>query len=240
VKKPFLTADWRLLAMFNFRVAPEVLRPYQPSGTVLDSFEGETWMSLVGFRFQRSRVIGVPLLGHQDFPEINLRFYVRSASGDHRGVVFIREIVPRPLIAFAARALFNEPYVTRHMACESGADPGSNPGRIQYSWRHRNRRNEIGVTARGTAVPIADGSHEEFIAMQHWGFTKQRDGQTIEYAVEHQRWSAWGVSDVTFDMDARAEYGDVLAAAMRKLPDSVLLLDGSSVHVGFPRRLAGS
>lgn len=239
MKNPFLTADWRLLAMLNFRVAPDVLRPYLPRDTVLDTFDGETWMSLVGFRFLNSRVIGVPLWGHQDFPEFNLRFYVRPTSDNRRGVVFIREIVPRPLVGFAAHTLFNEPYVTREMSYEPTAVAGSNPGRVSYGWRHRDRWNRISVTAEGAATPLIEGSHEEFIAMQHWGFTRQRDGLTIEYAVEHRRWSVWSVTDVTFDVDAEEEYGDVLGTAMRNSPDSVFLLDGSPVQVGFPKKLPG-
>ena len=226
--------------MLNFRVAPEVLTPYVPRGTVLNFSHGEAWMSLVGFRFLSSRVMGVPLLGHQDFPEVNLRFYVRPATDDRRGVVFIREIVPRPVIGFAAHTLFNEPYVTRRMDFEPRGVASSNPGRVAYGWWHRNRWNRIGVSTLGEPSPLVEGTHEEFIAMQQWGFTRQRDGFTIEYAVAHRRWSVWRVTDVTFDVDVEPEYGRVLAAAIHKEPDSAFLVDGSTVEVGFPKKLVGS
>src|SRR6186997_297859 len=94
----FLSAEWRDLLILTFRVEPDVLAPYIPAGTSLDPFEGETLVSLVGFRFLDTRVRGVPIPGHRNFDEINLRFYVKRPMPDgtvRRGVTFIREIVPR-------------------------------------------------------------------------------------------------------------------------------------------------
>ena len=107
---PFLTAEWRSLAMLNYVVDPALLAPMVPRGTELDSFDGRTYMSLVGFRFERTRVRGIWIPLHSDFDEVNLRFYVRRrVSGEiRRGVVFIREVVPRWAIAAVARAVYGE------------------------------------------------------------------------------------------------------------------------------------
>jgi uncharacterized protein YqjF (DUF2071 family) len=97
----FLTAEWRNLAMLNYEVDQSLLLPFVPSGTTLDQWEGKTYVSLVGFRFLKTRVLGLPVPFHTNFDEVNLRFYVRRRiAGDvRRGVVFIREIVPRWAIA---------------------------------------------------------------------------------------------------------------------------------------------
>ena len=51
---------------------------------------------------------------------MNLRFYVRRKSPDgwRRGVVFIRELVPRPAIALIARAFYGENYIAVPMKHE--------------------------------------------------------------------------------------------------------------------------
>src|SRR5438105_3314941 len=111
--KPFLTANWRYLAMLNFAADPKILRPLVPSNTELDFYKGQTFFSVVGFLFLDTRVVGLPIPLHRDFEEVNLRFYVRRKSGDEwrRGVVFVRELVPRRAIALVARLFYGEPYL---------------------------------------------------------------------------------------------------------------------------------
>jgi uncharacterized protein YqjF (DUF2071 family) len=57
----FLTAEWRDIAMLNYEVPPELLHPYVPHGTELDLLDGKALVSVVGFRFMRTRVLGVPV-----------------------------------------------------------------------------------------------------------------------------------------------------------------------------------
>jgi hypothetical protein len=59
--RPFLTAAWRDLAMINFAVDPTVLRPLLPPGTELDRWQGVTLVSLVGFHFDATRVLGLEI-----------------------------------------------------------------------------------------------------------------------------------------------------------------------------------
>lgn len=238
--RPFLTAEWRYLVMLNFRVAPQLLAPLVPRGTMLDTWRGDTWLSLVGFRFLGTRVYGVRIPGHRDFPEINLRFYVRPISGARRAVVFVREVVPRRLIAVTARRLYNEPYVTRPMRIEAPQELSESPGQVAYAWSHGSRWNRFGVTAVGPPALIRDGSAEEFFAEHYWGYTRQRDGSTVAYAVTHPRWRVWATRDIEWDIDLLGEYGAALAEAMREGPASAFLAEGSAVQVGRPSRLAGT
>ncbi len=232
---PFLTAEWRSVVMLNFRVPPNVLAPFVPRGTELDPWRGEHWVSLVGFRFLDTRVLGAAVPGHRHFPEVNLRFYVRPIGDDRRAVVFLKEIVPRRAVATLARALYNEPYAVRPMRVEAPEVPTEAPGRVSYAWRHEGRWNRFGVTAAGTPAPIVTGSDEEFFAEHYWGYTRQRDGSTIEYAVEHPRWRVWNAVNVEFDVDAVAEYGPAFGKALTASPASVFIAEGSPVEVGRPR-----
>ncbi|MCX6896122.1 MAG: DUF2071 domain-containing protein [Verrucomicrobia bacterium] len=229
----FLTAEWRMLAMLNFEIAPALLAPFVPAGTELDSWNGKTFVSLVGFRFLKTCVLGVPIPFHRNFDEVNLRFYVRRKAdeGWRRGVVFIKEIVPRAAIAFVARNFYNEPYIALPMTHR--LDSGS----AKYSWRFNGRSNSMKVVTRGAARPLREGSEAEFITEHFWGYTAQRDGATLEYRVEHPRWRVWEDCEAKLDCDVAGLYGWQFVAAMSAKPASAFLAEGSAVSVSKGARL---
>ena len=135
----FLTADWRDLALLNYECDPELLAPYVPAGTEIDLWEGRCYVSVVGLRFLKTRLLGVPIPFHRDFPEVNLRFYVRrEVDGElRRGVVFIKEIVPLHAVTWVARGIYNENYVTLPMREEIAADS------FLYEWRSKGTWNRL-------------------------------------------------------------------------------------------------
>lgn len=230
----FLTAEWRSLVMFNYTIDRTVLQPWLPRGVELDLWQGEAVASMVGFRFLDCRAWGFALPGHRDFDEVNLRFYVRrEVDGEvRRGVVFVREIVPRALIAITARLLYNERYVAlpmRHAIVES---------RLEYAWRHRGRWQCLRAQTRGEAMPMAAGSEEEFIFEHYWGYSRQRDGGTLEYQVEHPRWQVWPAEAAALDCEVAALYGSEFVAALSAAPRSAFVADGSAVRVRRGVRIA--
>ena len=137
----FLTAEWRWLVMLNFRIEPQSLQQHTPSGTEIDDWGGTTYVSLVAFSFLNTKVKGLAIPFHVDFEEINLRFYVRSrgAEGWRRGVVFVREVVPRRAIASVARWLYNENYQACPTRSTVTVPLGDTSGSAEYGWRHRDR-----------------------------------------------------------------------------------------------------
>ena len=104
----FLNAAWRKLAFANYPVPPEVLSSYLPAGTELDTWMGHPYVSLIGFVFQDVRLLGLRVPFHVNFEEVNLRFYVRrKVDGSwRRGVVFVKEIVPKRAITLVANTLY--------------------------------------------------------------------------------------------------------------------------------------
>ncbi len=230
---PFLSAEWRHLLMINFEINPEVLKPFVPRGTELELWNGRTYVSVVGFRFLNTRVLGVPIPFHRDFDEINLRFYVQrhAQDGCRRGVVFIKEIVPRWMISCVAHAAYNENYVTRRMRSQLVPPKPERSGRVCYEWKHCGRWNRLaGVIAGEPAFTGAD-SEETFITQHYWGYTPQRDGGTIEYEVEHSPWRVWQTTDVEFDIDPAGEYGDLFVGTLKRQPSSVFVAEGSGIVV---------
>ena len=103
--------------MANYIVDPAVLTPYLPNKTELDLFNGNAYVSLVGFMFTNSRILGFKIPFHVNFEEVNLRFYVRYNDNGiwKRGTVFIKEIVPKPAISFIANTVYHEKYDTKRM-----------------------------------------------------------------------------------------------------------------------------
>lgn len=231
----FLTAEWRHLAMLNYEVDPEVLFPLVPTGTELDIWEGRTYVSVVGFLFLRARLLGIPIPFHRDFEEVNLRFYVRriGEGGVRRGVVFVKEIVPKWAIAAVARWVYGEKYValpmTHRVELDGGASDAS--GHVAYSWRLDGRWQGMSVETEGPLRPLQDGSLEEFITEHYWGYTAQRGGETLEYGVEHPRWTVRRGSEARLEADVAALYGPAFAPFLGGRPHSALVAEGSPIVV---------
>lgn len=234
----FLTAEWRHLAMLNFEVDSSVLMPLLPKGTDLDERRGRHFVSLVGFLFLDTHILGVPAFFHRDFEEVNLRFYVkRSVGGEiRRAVVFIREMVPLPLVAGAARLTYNEPYRTvpmQHAIVETAGDLQS----VEYRFGGPHDECRLALHVDAGPHPIVPGSDEEFFSERAWGYTRQRDGGTIEYRVNHARWNAWSNAGCEVDGPLGEFYDEPFASILSGAPASAFIADGSAVAVHMPERI---
>lgn len=234
---PFLTAEWRHLVFLNYAVDASLLKSLTPYGTELDFYGTDALVSVVGFGFLNTRVFGWRFPFHRDFEEVNLRFYVRrrAAEGWRRGVVFIREFVPRRAIAFVARAVYGEPYLALPM--RHRIEQTANHLRVEYGWRRRGRWESLRASAEGPSRPIETGSLDEFITEHYWGYTA-RGAKSGEYQVEHPRWQVWHATEAKLEADAAALYGEGFAESLSAQPKSAFLADGSAVVVRKAAELA--
>jgi uncharacterized protein YqjF (DUF2071 family) len=239
-ERVFLSAEWRDLVMLNYAVDPRLVQGYVPRGTELDSFAGRTLVSLVGFRFLRTKLFGVlPLPFHANFDEVNLRLYVRRNADDgeeRRGVVFIKEIVPKRAVAWLARLAYGENYSRCPMRHRVSADGTSKSA--EYEWRIRGSWAKLHAEGEGEPAYPGDGSIEQFITEHYWGYSAQRDGGTIEYHVTHPQWRVWRSARAGFEGDAAETYGSAFAEVLQRPPDSAFIADGSPVVVHAGRRIA--
>lgn len=241
----FLTARWVHLVMLNYEVDPAVLLPRVPAGVELDDWQGRTLVSMVGFQFLDTRVLGVPIPFHRNFEEVNLRFYVRRHVGEEvrRGVVFVQEIVPRAAIAWVANVLYNESYVAFPMWHEDRIGNGDGDGRgdetVTYGWKATRSGPEarLGATISGPPFLPEEGSEEEFITEHYWGYVAQRDGSTVEYRVEHPQWRVWNAENPEFTCDVSELYGPEFVAGLRGEPRSCFVAEGSEIKVRRGRRI---
>ncbi len=234
----FLRAEWRKLLMANYVIDPAVLLPLLPAHTELDLWEGRCYVSLVGFMFKRTRVMGLPIPFHINFEEANLRFYVRyrAPAGEwRRGVVFVREIVPRMMITFVANTLFGEHYMTLPMRHEW--QETEDKLRVKYEWQYQKQWYSMSATARKELQDLRAGSEEEFIAEHYWGYTRRSDTITSQYEVEHPAWQWYAVEDYALQGDIAALYGSQFRAAFEQAPTSVFLAEGSPIAVRFAEKI---
>jgi uncharacterized protein len=228
--KPFLTANWRYLAMLNYPVDPVLLAPLIPPGTELDYESGETFLSVVGLLFLDTRLLGLPVPLHRNFEEVNLRFYVRRKSADtwRRGVVFIRELVPRRAVSLVARTFYGERYSALPM--KHDIEHRGDRVRVEYFWRRGRKWESLRMQANGVPESIPAGSHAEFITEHYWGYTATREG-CGEYRVNHPRWKIWKADHFEFSGDVAALYGEQFVESLAEPPRSAFIADGSPVTI---------
>jgi uncharacterized protein len=232
----FLSAEWGNLVMLNYRVDPAILERFVPRGTQIDSFQGDTYVSVVGFQFLSAKIFGVLAIPfHVNFDEVNLRFYVRRIEGDEvrRGVVFVKEIVPRRAIAYLARFSYGEKYFQcpmRHAISETPARSA------EYQWKFQGKWCAVGAEAGAPILP-AEGSLEQFITEHYWGYSTQRGGGSVEYRVSHEPWRVWTSTKSRFQGNGDDLYGAGFGDRLTRPADSAFIAEGSSVQVHTPRRL---
>jgi len=237
-RRVFLSAEWRNLVMLNYEVDPAILRRYVPRGVEIDMFEGRTFVSLVGFQFLRTRLYGflaVPF--HSSFEEVNLRFYVRRRENGEirRGVVFVRELVPRMAIARFARLMYGERYDSCpmwHRVARNADELGA-----EYGWKWRGGQFQLSARAVGEPSRVAEGTLENFITEHYWGYSATSADESIEYRVSHEPWRVWVSTNAGFEGDGGALYGAEFGEILRRAPNSAFIAEGSPVLVHTGRKI---
>jgi uncharacterized protein YqjF (DUF2071 family) len=236
IQRKFLTAEWRKLVMANYEIDPGILKKYIPAGTELDTWNNKYYVSLVGFMFLKTKLRGVTIPFHSNFPEVNLRFYVRYRSGNDwkRGVVFINEFVPKPAITFVANHLYKERYITCTMKHKWEIDKQLTIG---YYWKKNNKWNLLEVIANPKLNEIRQGSKEEFITEHYWGYSSVDKNKTGEYEVAHPRWDVYSIENYRVDCDFEQLYGNDFDSLDQVQPASVFLAEGSAVTISTKKIL---
>ena len=231
MSRKFLSAEWRKLILVNYPVEKAALQPYLPTKAELDEWNGKLYVSLVGFMFLNTKMLGIKIPFHINFPEVNLRFYVRVKENNSwkRGVVFIKEIVPKPAISIVANEFFNERYAT--MAMKNYHLTDNNELTVGYEWKYKHQWNKLKVVAEPISKLIAEGSKEEFITQHFWGYSSTRKKETVEYEVAHPKWESYPVKNYSINCDFEGLYGSSFGYLSQIQPESVMLAEGSEIAV---------
>lgn len=229
-RRAFLTARWVNLGILTYAIEPRQLLHCLPPGCELDVRDGSAFVSLVAFDFSDTRVLGRRWPGHVNFPEINLRFYVRHEG--RRGVCFIREFVPRRMIAILARLFYNEPY--RAAVMTSKTMQAGDSLAIEHELNDRGARGTLRVRGRKPAKLAGAETIEHFFKEHDWGFGRTRRGKLLEYRVSHPAWETLAEPVAELNWPWGQLYGPRWEFLAGQEPMSVILALGSAVSV-FPR-----
>lgn len=229
----FLTAEWRRLILANYTLDPALLQNYLPAHTELDLWQGQCYVSLVGFMFKNVRLLGIAVPFHTQFEEVNLRFYVRHYDGRQwrRGVVFVSEIVPLPAVSWVANTIYKENYRTMPMQHSWQLADHNTTMHTAYSWQYKGKWYRLAVDTDVQATPIVAGSEAEFITEHYWGYARRNAQQTNQYEVQHEHWQQYAVQQFQTNADFGELYGTHFAVLNHQQPHSVLLAEGSAVQV---------
>ncbi|MDH5379471.1 MAG: DUF2071 domain-containing protein [Cyclobacteriaceae bacterium] len=233
----FLKAEWRKLALANYEIDPSLLTKHIPYGTELDLWENRCYVSLVGFMFLNTKLLGIKIPFHINFEEVNLRFYVKRKEGDEwkRGVVFIKEIVPKPALTWVANTVYKENYETmpmKHLWQEK-----QDTRIVEYQWKKKGKWNSFQVTADKVATEIIGESEAEFITEHYWGYAQINEHSSNEYEVTHPKWMKYNIKNHKIDVDFGAVYGSEFGFLNSMEPRSVMLAEGSGITVENKRKL---
>ncbi len=227
----FLKAEWRKLAIANYSIDQAILKPYIPVGTELDLWQEQCFVSLVGFMFVNTKLLGVKIPFHINFEEVNLRFYVkRFENGEwKRGVVFIKEIVPKPALTFVANTVYNENYET--MPMEHAWTVEGNSLNVVYKWKKQGKWYSFSIKASADKYSIEANSETEFITEHYWGYAKVNATKSSEYEVTHPKWDVYKVKSHDINVDFGVVYGKEFEFLNATKPVSVMLAEGSEITV---------
>ena len=233
----FLSAEWRKLALANYEIDSALLKKYLPYKTEIDFCDDSCYVSLVGFMFLNTKLLGVSIPYHRNFEEVNLRFYVRYKDGREwkRGVVFIKEIVPKAAITRIANTVYGENYQTMKMSHRWEENIGERI--VAYTWQLGSIRNSFLVKAdlRASVIPL--NSEIEFITEHYLGYTNVSPNQTFEYEVTHPKWEHYPVRGYEIMVDFGGVYGEAFSDLSAMEPKSVMLAEGSVITVEGKKQL---
>jgi uncharacterized protein YqjF (DUF2071 family) len=235
--KNFLAAVWTNLLVATYEVDKSMLIDFLPRKTELNDWNGKYLLSIVGFIFSEPSIMGMRMPFFHQFPEINLRFYVKCKIKKEwcTGVVFIREISPSFLIGITAKLLYREKFITAPM--QHHHDCSESQRFTRYSWKDKNGWSYLELDSTLTPMIMCNGNVESFICNQYNAFTKINSHKTLHFAVSHKPWQVY--SAASFNNDINADIFNVkgLSQVLDQKPVATFLMDGSFTEVSKPRLL---
>ena len=229
-----LSAHWTNLLVANYEVDKHLLEKFLPAGTELNDWNGKYFISLVGFQFSKTELLGIPSPFYHSFPEINLRFYVKRKMKDgwRKGVVFIKEISPSKLIGYMASLLYNENFIT--LPLKSRIENTTDKINIEYNFTINNEANYLKAIVNSKPLDYAEDKLESFIANHSWGYTRVNEKLTKEFQAIHRSWNIHPVLSSEIKIDSKKLYGNDFTKCLITPPFSIFLMDGSETKVTRP------
>ena len=230
--KTFLTARWENLAIITYKIHPASLSIYIPPGLAADTINGDAFVSIVAFDFNDIKIKSLRIPFHVNFPEINLRFYVKDEN--RNGVVFISEFVDKYFVPFVANSVYNENYKRIRMKKVMKILDGDDVIHLNYNMNMKGREFNLNMKAKQESFIPGENTIEHFIKEHEWGFGKSRRGKLLSYKVVHPVWEVCPVTHFSHNFDFGLIYGNKWEMLNDEKPFNVMFAKGSEVKVFSP------
>lgn len=105
VRLPLSFQDWQYLTFLHWAYDPAIVQALVPPELTVQQWDGLTWVGISPFQMARVRApLRAPVPGWGEFPELNVRAYVRTQDG-RDGIWFLGMVVPQLSFIAAARSL---------------------------------------------------------------------------------------------------------------------------------------
>jgi len=229
--KVFLRANWLRMASANYIVDPCLLEKYLPKGTVLESYNGQHYVSLVAFRYSQTRLLNIQIPFYSIFEEINLRFYVKReiAPGKWRSeVAFTKLFFPKNALTLVAKHIYKENYETRamrHKWTENKEILFTSYGLKKDRWHNFDLKSAV----KSEVIDV--NSSAFFFSKHYWGTSHINEKSCTIYEIQHPEWSAYPIKEWDINFDFNTVFGSDFKQLTNRQPESVHLFDGSEVVV---------
>jgi uncharacterized protein YqjF (DUF2071 family) len=233
-----ISGSWQKIVLVNYIVSPGVLLDLLPSGTQVSFFEGKCFITLAGFVFSDITVLGVRLPFHRHVPEVNLRFYVESSfeKDRKRGVVFIKELASKRLLATMANRFYMQNYSVKNIGYTY--EEQRSTASIKYTWGRLRRNTMKAKLGRVPAAPVKPHSEADFILHNFFGYSNKPDKPTVRYEVSHPLWTLSNVLDWKVKVNFEKSFGKRFAFLSDQEPHSVFVTEGSTIAIHRPTKFA--
>jgi len=209
-----MTQRWNDLLFAHWPVPGQTLAKLLPEWLEPDIYQGSAWLGVVPFWLDRIKFRGVPPLpGIRNFPDLNLRNYVRDKYTSTPGVYCFSFDASNIFAIAVARSLFHLPYYWADMRFDQRSErefafSSSRhfaKGKVNFNARYRG----LGPT-RKTAEHSA-GTFEYFFSERSYLFSANRAGQPVRAHLHHVPWPLE-------DAEAEIDRNDLAAAIGIELP----------------------
>ncbi len=186
VRLPIAHQRWRDVALLHWAYPPEAVARLLPQNLEPDLYDGQAWVSLTPFSVRGFRLPLMPALpGLSDFPETNVRTYVRGPGGVD-GLWFMTAEVDS-LANLGARVLFGVPY--RWAAMEVTA------GETCSYLSSRRGTPEVGHDIEVTpGAPVDSADDLTAFLTGRWRGISLVAGRPVAVPVQHAPWPLWSAT----------------------------------------------
>ncbi|MDM8083985.1 DUF2071 domain-containing protein [Cellulomonas cellasea] len=187
---PVNAQRWTELTFAHWRYDPDVVQRLLPAGLEAQVLDGSAWVGLVPFRMGGVRTPPLPPIPvWSDFPELNVRTYVRGPDG-REGVWFFSLACPRRAFVAAMRCVGLRYEFARAQIADAGQGTGSG-ARYRFHGRGAGSRPEWRFDARATVgEPLGEGARTPLVdsLTARWAAYSRVAGRLWRIPISHEPW----------------------------------------------------